>query len=297
MFFLIFLFLAFLGCFVTKKAKSQVFSQLFICVFFEKVVSLPPNFQYSFFMKSKLLCVLVLACVFVQAIQAQTMIQPSNPNDACAAAWQQYEKGDKLWKTGWGLFVPGVAMATVGGTYGFTRMFGYDGSMTTNYSFIAGMTVLSAGCAMTISAIPCLVIGQKERKAAKKTIDEWNCAPEVSCEQIRLQYDKNDKLWKAGWGLFGIGGGLTILGGALAGYYSNNPTLVNGVENYAVSDAGAVLMGVGLGSLITSIPCICVGQVERKKATSMYNQHCAAEPPLTFSIQSSANGLGLAMQF
>ena len=56
-------------------------------------------------------------------------------------------------------------------------------------------------------------------------------------------------------------------------------------------------MGVGLGSLITSIPCICVGQVERKKATSLYNQHCAAEPPLTFSIQSSANGLGLAMQF
>jgi hypothetical protein len=90
---------------------------------------------------------------------------------------------------------------------------------------------------------------------------------------------------------------LTILGGALAGYYSNNPPLVNGVEDYAVSDAGAVLMGVGLGSLITSIPCICVGQVERKKASSLYNQHCAAEPPLTFSIQSSANGLGLAMQF
>jgi len=248
-------------------------------------------------MKSKLLCVLVLACVFVQAIQAQTTIQPSNPNDACAAAWQQYEKGDKLWKTGWGLFVPGVAMATVGGVYGFTRMFGYDGSMTTNYPFIAGMTVFSAGCAMTISSIPCLVIGQKERKAARKTINEWNCAQEITCEQIRLQYDKNDKLWKAGWGLFGIGSGLTILGGALAGYYGNNPPLVNGVEDYAVSDAGAVLMGVGLGSFITSIPCICVGQVERKKASSLYNQHCAAEPPLTFSIQSSANGLGLAMQF
>ena len=248
-------------------------------------------------MKSKWLCVLVFACVLIQATQAQTVLQPSNPNDVCAAAWQQYEKGDKLWKTGWGLFVPGVAMATVGGTYGFTRMFGYDGSMTTNYPFIAGMTVLSAGCAMTISAIPCLVIGQKNRQAAKKTIDERNCAPEVSCEQIRLQYDKNDKLWKAGWGLFGIGGGLTILGGALAGYYSNHPPLVNGVENYAVSDAGAVLMGVGLGSLITSIPCICVGQVERKKASNLYHQHCAAEPPLTFSIQSSANGLGLAMQF
>ncbi len=248
-------------------------------------------------MKSKLLCVLVLACVLIQATQAQTVLQPSNPNDVCAAAWQQYEKGDKLWKTGWGLFVPGVAMATVGGVYGFTRMFGYDGSMTTNYPFIAGMTVLSAGCAMTISSIPCLVIGQKNRQAAKKTIDEWNCAPEISCEQIRLQYDKNDKLWKAGWGLFGIGGGLTILGGALAGYYSNHPTLVNGVESYAVSDAGAVLMGVGLGSLITSIPCICVGQVERKKASNLYHQHCAAEPPLTFSIQSSANGLGLAMQF
>ena len=248
-------------------------------------------------MKSKLLCVLVLACVLIQATQAQTVLQPSNPNDVCAAAWQQYEKDDKLWKTGWGLLVPGVVMATVGGTYGFTRMFGYDGSMTTNYPFIAGMTVLSAGCAMTISSIPCLVIGQKNRQAAKKTIDEWNCAPEVSCEQIRLQYDKNDKLWKAGWGLFGIGGGLTILGGALAGYYSNNPPLVNGVEDYAVSDAGAVLMGVGLGSFITSIPCICVGQVERKKASNLYNQHCAAEPPLTFSIQSSANGLGLAMQF
>lgn len=77
----------------------------------------------------------------------------------------------------------------------------------------------------------------------------------------------------------------------------NNPPLVNGVKDYAVSDAGAVLMGVGLGSLITSIPCICVGQVERKKASNLYNQHCAAEPPLTFSIQSSANGLGLAMQF
>ena len=56
-------------------------------------------------------------------------------------------------------------------------------------------------------------------------------------------------------------------------------------------------MIIGSGATIASIPCLAVGQTRRKAAQNYYQKNCAAEPPLTFAIQTSSNGLGIAMKF
>lgn len=57
-------------------------------------------------------------------------------------------------------------------------------------------------------------------------------------------------------------------------------------------------MIVGGGITLASIPCLAVGQVRRKAAMNMYNEKCGSDQPiLSFSLQTSSNGLGIAMQF
>lgn len=122
--------------------------------------------------------------------------------------------------------------------------------------------------------------------------------PNEVCAQAWEKYHKGDVLWKTGWGLFGAGGAIAIAGGitfGVTGYarvdpegrHVFNPTPLIGYSVFAV----------GAGMFVASIPCVIVGQVQRKSASKEYNENCTDQTPLTFSIQSSANGLGLAMQF
>ena len=91
--------------------------------------------------------------------------------------------------------------------------------------------------------------------------------------------------------------GLSIL--FLIFFSINTANAYDSVENnYEITyspKTGWALMGIGCGVFVASIPCIIVGQVQRKKALKIYNEQCADQTPLTFSIQSSSNGLGLAM--
>ena len=146
----------------------------------------------------RLLVLMLMCCVAYSNMRAQVIMQPSEPNAACAEAWEKYHKGDRLWKTGWGLFAAGGAMAIAGGiTFGVTSSHQDPNRLVVNVSPLIGYTVFGAGA--------CL--------------------------------------------------------------------------------------------FVASIPCIAVGQVQRKKALNEYNAKCSGQTPLTFSIQSSSNGLGLAMQF
>ena len=148
--------------------------------------------------------ILLMACLVFSAIRAQTIAYPALPNEVCAKAWNNYRKADVLWKTGWGLFAPGVVMV-------------------------------------------------------------------------------------------GLGTGLGIVGGFGA---SARPPERRTWRDYATARAGWSLCGIGSGMFVASIPCLIVGQVWRKNGEELYNAHkCVPETPLTFSIQSSANGFGLAMQF
>ena len=59
----------------------------------------------------------------------------------------------------------------------------------------------------------------------------------------------------------------------------------------------AKLLGAGSGLFVASIPCIVVGTVKRNNSYELYNQTCARQTALEFGIQTSQNGVGLAMKF
>lgn len=125
--------------------------------------------------------------------------------------------------------------------------------------------------------------------------------PNTVCAEAWEKYHKGDVLWKTGWGLFGVGGAMGIAGGVtgfITGFYgSAYPPEMRDPKASIAPLTGYAIMGIGCGLFVASIPCIVVGQVQRKKALEEYNGKCSDQTPLTFSIQSSANGLGLAMQF
>lgn len=125
--------------------------------------------------------------------------------------------------------------------------------------------------------------------------------PNEVCQEAWEKYHKGDVLWKTGWGLFGAGGAMAIAGGVtgfISGFgASAQPPEERDPKVYIAPRTGYAIMGIGCGLFVASIPCIIVGQVQRKKAVKAYNEQCADQPPLTFSIQSSSQGLGLAMQF
>ena len=125
--------------------------------------------------------------------------------------------------------------------------------------------------------------------------------PNEVCAEAWEKYKKGDTLWKTGWGLFGAGAGLAVAGGVtgwLTGFgTSARPPEERDPSAYIAPKTGWALMGIGCGVFVASIPCIIVGQVRRKKALKIYNEQCEDQTPLSFSIQSSSNGLGLAMSF
>ena len=246
-------------------------------------------------MKNKL-CLLLLACLTFSTMRAQQILQPTNPNEACAQAWQNYHKADVLWKTGWGLFGAGAGLALAGSIMYPLVAFAGSASPTPDSAAkalnISAISILSVGGGMLFASIPCLAIGQARRKDAMKAYNDQHCYSPPTCEQIKFNYHKADVLWKTGWGLFGAGAGLAISGGILIfpggalGSWSNDVML-----------SGWAFLGVGCGMVAASIPCLAVGQVRRKAARTTFNEQCGEQPPLTFSLQTSANGLGLAMQF
>ena len=160
---------------------------------------------------------------------------------------------------------------------------------------------MCVGLASFVSSIPCLAVGQVRRKAAMTTYFDNNCSPET-CADIKINYKKADTLWKTGWGLFGAGLGLSVGGSILwltnANFGALPPSEYYGSPRALACDAGFYIMIIGCGMELASIPCLAVGQVRRKEAANLYNTKCNSDQPiLSFSLQTSSNGLGLAMQF
>ena len=230
----------------------------------------------------------LISLAFIVA-QAQTLARPAEPNEVCAEAWNKYRKADALWKTGWGLFITGLVGTPA--CYGATAATLYNHEMTptelaTNRACFS-LTVICGGA--LVASVPCLIVGQVRRKGAMRTISEYQCLPDRTCEEIRLDYKRANDTWKAGWGLFGSGLGLLVIGIPMTFPFNG--------YNHAAELAGFGLIGVGSGAVAASLPCLAFGQVQRKTASKLYHQYCADQPPLTFSLQTSSNGLGVAMNF
>lgn len=128
----------------------------------------------------------------------------------------------------------------------------------------------------------------------KRLTDEQYCDfIRTNCRDAWDSYNSGNKLWKAGWSLFGVGLGLDVLGtgllcGGVAGYRYNSGLVVS----------GSVFLGIGGGLVTASVPCIIVGGIRKYNSHDVYNKSCASgQMAVTFGIQASQNGLGLAVNF
>ena len=116
-----------------------------------------------------------------------------------------------------------------------------------------------------------------------------------NCPEAWGSYQKGESLAKSGAILLGCGLG-SVLGGALwmgVGFGINNPKI------RGLGYAGVALTSLGGGLLIpASIPCLVVGKVKMNNTHEVYNECCARQnKELTFGIQASQNGIGIAMNF
>ncbi len=249
-------------------------------------------------MKNSLFALIMLVGLMVPTtMQAQKVLLPAEPSEVCQQAWSDYHKADILWQTGWGLFGGGTAM-TVAGLLGWT-LTPYESPYWHSWTN-PGFYIMCIGGATFFASIPCLAIGQVRRKEALKRYEEWNCSPET-CEEIKINYKQANTLWKTGWGLFGVGAGLALGGGVLAGTSAMSqddlPPAERDPNKIIAAKTGWAIMGIGCGIFVASIPCLAVGQVRRKASQDAFGKKCADQPPLTFSLSSSPNGLGLTMNF
>lgn len=103
-------------------------------------------------------------------------------------------------------------------------------------------------------------------------------------------YQKGTKLWKAGWGLFGAGLGVGIAGIVMSG-------VGVGQGNPGLAGSGAGIVTVGDLMIMGSIPCLVIGGIKRNNTHEVYNKTRHLTSPLTFQLQTSQNGVGIAMQF
>lgn len=119
---------------------------------------------------------------------------------------------------------------------------------------------------------------------------------EQNCPEAYKSYQKGNTLFTAGCGMLGAGAGLLLVG---------TPLYLVGFNKYlsASNDAGALLVTgaifTTLGSLSAagSIPLMVVGGIKRNNSHEVYNEHCKQADEITFSINASSNGVGLALNF
>ena len=63
-----------------------------------------------------------------------------------------------------------------------------------------------------------------------------------------------------------------------------------------VGPALGIMLGGGL-LIAGSVPCMTVGIIYKTRAHEIYNRNCAEQPQIELSLQTSTNGLGLALKF
>ena len=115
-------------------------------------------------------------------------------------------------------------------------------------------------------------------------INNKNCIPAYQ------QFQTGKKLTKAGWWTMGAGGVIAFAGGMF---------LIFGYENPA-DVAGLCLAPMGAGVFIIGSSCVWAGYSKMNNAYKRYNENCSPDKKpsyVSFNLQSSANGLGLAIHF
>jgi hypothetical protein len=122
-----------------------------------------------------------------------------------------------------------------------------------------------------------------------------------NCARAYQHYQTQKKIEIAGWSLFGTGLGFTVIGATILGVYGKNPK-ADGAQGTGI---GFVCFGP-ITTLFGGVPMIIVANVRKRNLHKVYNTWCGykelessqiSDPALELRLQSSANGLGLALNF
>ncbi len=113
-----------------------------------------------------------------------------------------------------------------------------------------------------------------------------------TCPEAFRQYDKGQKMIKAGWSLLGIG----------IFMWATSPCMYFMFDDLYDDNVGVIMQEtwgfVGFVATISSVPIACVGYATRKKTPDIYNYRCMQrEPDITYNITANPNGLGFAINF
>lgn len=126
-----------------------------------------------------------------------------------------------------------------------------------------------------------------------------------NCKEAFDHYQKNLKLERAGWALFGVGFGAIVTGGVL-NYFAlarDKDLYEAGIDAKVVIPVSYTILGIGGAMFVSSIPLICVGAIQKKNIHRYYNTWCGYKEleqetsQLELRLQSGSNGLGLALSF
>ncbi len=144
--------------------------------------------------------------------------------------------------------------------------------------------VVEAGYIERVNANEYTIGGQwMTKKEYYKFINNRNCIPAYQ------QFQSGRKCMIAGWSTMGAGALFMFIGGMC--FIGASPGMF---------EAGAIFMGIGGASVSAGIPLVSVGYARMNNAYKKYNQYCAPKQmasAVTLNLQSSQNGIGLALSF
>ena len=155
------------------------------------------------------------------------------------------------------------------------------------------------------------MFGVKEYSYGETQMDEKALAKffRDNNRDVYIKYMKNRNLKTAGWSLFGGGLALIFTGGLChldydydswyctyswchpyGGYHYDYYSWATG------DNVGCALWSIGIASVITSIPLLCVGYANDDKIVKQFNS-AHSGTAITLGLTSSQNGIGLALNF
>ena len=120
-----------------------------------------------------------------------------------------------------------------------------------------------------------------------------------SCPEVYGRFKSGYVTAMTGWGLFAAGPILTLCIG-LPVLIFGDPCMDDHYDSHKVAlhaGFGVGFITVGMGAFVSGITCLGVGYGRMHRSAEIYNFLCANKPTTYWSLQSSANGLGLALHF
>ncbi len=121
----------------------------------------------------------------------------------------------------------------------------------------------------------------------KQCIDFLSTRHQPAYETFKSGY----KCYQAGWGLFGAGLGVDLIGSII---------IACGPEegNAAMLYSGLTCLGLGAAAILASVPTVFVGYARLNRGIDQFNMaQAAATSQAYWTVQGSENGIGLALHF